>query len=92
MVERRLPQPDRDGGDAEAAGVESSEGDLEPVPLVAEQPFGRHAYVVEPHRRGGRTGEPIFRSGGSALRPSVSAGTRKQEIPLRSSEVRAITL
>ena len=35
---------------------------------------------------------PIFRSGGSALRPSVSAGTRKQEMPLRSSEVRAITL
>ena len=26
---------------------------------------------------------PIFRSGGSALRPSESAGTRKQEMPLR---------
>ena len=35
---------------------------------------------------------PILRSGGSALSPSESAGTRKQEMPLRSSEVRAITL
>ena len=41
--------------------------------------------VAEPVR-------PILRSGGSALRPSVEAGTRKHEIPLRSSEVRAITL
>jgi hypothetical protein len=35
---------------------------------------------------------PIFRSGGSAYRPGASAGTRKQEMPLRSSLVRAITL
>ncbi len=41
--------------------------------------------VAEPVR-------PILRSGGSAERPSVEAGTRKQEMPLRSSEVRAITL
>lgn len=35
---------------------------------------------------------PIFRSGGSATRPGVSAGTRKHEMPFRSSDVRAITL
>ncbi len=36
---------------------------------------------------------PIFRSGRSALRPGVSAGTRKQEMPReRSSLVRAMTV
>ena len=43
------------------------------------------AVVVEPV-------SPIFFSGGLADRPGASAGTRKHEIPLRPSPVRAITL
>ena len=43
------------------------------------------AVVVEPV-------SPIFFSGGFDERPGASAGTRKQEMPLRPSPVRAITL
>ncbi len=48
-------------------------------------PSKRMVAVAEPVR-------PIFSSGRSALRPGLSAGTRKQEMALRSSPVRAITL
>ena len=36
----------------------AGEGDLEPLALLADQPVGGDADVVEVHRRGGRAGEP----------------------------------
>ena len=46
---------------------------------------GAKVVVLDPVR-------PILRSGGSALSPSASPGTRKHEMPRRSSPVRAMTL
>ena len=43
MVECRLAEPDRDRGDAEPAGVEPGQGDLEAVTLLAE---ARTIYLV----------------------------------------------
>ena len=77
----------------EAAGVEAGQGDLEAVALLAEQPLGRDAYVVEPHRRRGRAGQAhlaLGRVGAEAL--GVGRHQEAGDAVCGSSEVRAITL
>ncbi len=70
VVERALGEPGGDGGDAEPAGVEPGQRDLEPLALLAEQPVGVDPDVVEAHGRGGAAGQahlPLGRVGREAL-------------------------
>ena len=88
QVERGLGDAGRDGGDAESAGVQRRERDRQTVALVAQQPI---SFDPDPSKFIVAVGEPvspILCSGGSAVSPSASAGTRKQEMPRVSSEVR----
>ena len=40
LVERGLGDPDRHRGDAEPAGIQRGERDLQALPLIADQPVG----------------------------------------------------
>ena len=55
FVQRGLRQPDGDGGDAQPAGIQCAEGDLQTLPLVADATVGVDVrVVVEGRRRGHR--------------------------------------
>ena len=55
LVERGLRETDRDGGDAEPAGIQCAERDLQTLALGADPAFGGHEGVVVV-RGGGRHG------------------------------------
>ena len=90
LVQRGLRQPDGDGGDAQPAGIQCAEGDLQALALLADAAGRRR------RGRGRRTPtwwgsacRPIFSSGLPKLRPARSPGMRKQEMPREPSPVRA---
>src|ERR1700727_425250 len=70
LVERCLRQPDGDRGDAQATGIQRTEGDLEALPLGADPAFGRHERIIVV-RSGGRNGMQAHLLLGFAERESV---------------------
>ena len=92
-VEGGLGEPDRDGADAEAAGVEGGEGDRQAATALADEPVGRDRDVVQADGGRRRAGQAHLLLGPGGAEPGqvgrqVEAGDAALAVVGRAQERR----